>query len=77
MDDDPITGTAVDDTTDSTFTVHLVPDNPAVVMLQEHQAGRLRSVLWIAPEAARELGRLLVAIASPLVDEYDPTRGII
>jgi hypothetical protein len=64
-----MTGTIVDDDNDSTFTVMLVPDNPSIVVLQEHTAGRLRSVLWIDTKAAVELGKLLIEIAT---DEYDP-----
>ena len=57
-----ITGAVTDDTT--MYTVLLVPDNPATVVLQQHTAGRLQSVQWIDPAAAVELGRLLVAIAT-------------
>jgi hypothetical protein len=55
-----LTGTITDDTT--TFTVTLVPDN--IVIVQEHEAGRLRGVQWLEPTAAADLGRLLVAIAT-------------
>ena len=51
-----------DDSTDTMYTAMLVPDN--IVLIQEHQSGRLRSVQWLDPTAAAELGRLLVAIAN-------------
>ena len=63
-----IQDTVVDDTTDTSYTVWRIPDEPATVLIQEHAGGRLRSVLWLDPAAAAELGRLLVAIT--LVDTY-------
>jgi hypothetical protein len=64
-----MTGSVVDDDNGSTYTAMLVPDEPSVVILQEHTGGRLRTVLWIHPKAAVELGKLLIEIAT---DEYDP-----
>ena len=66
-EDNPITGTVDDDTT--TYTVWAIPDEPATVLIQEHDSGRLRSVHWLDPAAAAELGRLLVSIAKPLTRE--------
>ena len=59
-----ITGAVTDDTTNTLYSVLLIADDPATVILQEHQAGRLRSCLWLDPAAAVELGGLLVAIAT-------------
>ena len=67
MIDNPITGTVVDDTV--TYTVWAIPDDPATVLIQEHDAGGLRSVHWLKPATAAELGRLLVTIAEPLIRE--------
>lgn len=66
-EDNPITGTVDDDTT--TYTVWRIPGEPVTVLIQEHELGRLRSVQWLDPAAACELGRLLVSIAEPLTRE--------
>ena len=67
MIDTPMTGTVNDDTT--AYTVMLVPNEPATVIVQEHDADRLRCVQWLSPAAAAELGWLLVSIAEPLTRE--------